>query len=50
MPMRSSPSKRSEPREVSSTTRVMILPTVCQSSRISWLQAFCEHWVASQAT
>src|SRR5438552_15413508 len=24
--------------EASSTTRVMILPTVCQSSRISWLQ------------
>src|SRR5437870_798122 len=37
MPIRSSLSRRSSPREAASTTRVMILPTVCQSTRISWL-------------
>jgi hypothetical protein len=50
IPILVSPSRRSRPRETSSTTRLMILPTVCQPTRMSWLQALWEHWVASQAT
>src|SRR5690349_732937 len=49
IPILLSPSRRSRPRETSSTTRLMILPTVCQCTRMSWLQALWEHCVASHA-
>ena len=50
MPIRRSPSNRSQPASTSAHTRAMIAPTVRQAIRISSLTAVFEHCVASQAT
>src|SRR5262249_40698720 len=50
IPILVSPLTPSPPRQTPSTTGLRIRPAVCQSTRMSWLQALWEHCVASQAT